>query len=83
MEEVVNNTEAVRKTLWEFMGYSGEYKQVGASACKGMRNTQRYRSDRQLKMRKDTEMILKNFFQPYNRMLAELLGDEKFLWEDS
>ena len=82
-EEVIKNTEALRKKLWEFMGYNGEYKWVGASACKRMHNTNRYQSDPQLKMRKDTEMILKKFFQPYNRMLAELLGDKKFLWEDS
>jgi len=47
------NTEAVRKKLWEFMGYSGEYKWVGASACKRMHNTNSYQSDPQLKMRKD------------------------------
>jgi len=84
MEEVINNTEALRKKLWEFIGYTGEYKWVKASsACRRLRNINYYHSDPQLKMRSDTEMILKNFFQPYNLMLAELLGDKKFLWEDS
>jgi len=82
-EEVKKNTEALRKKLWEFVGYTGEYKWPKASACKGMRNINSYQSDPQLKMRNDTEMILKNFFQPYNRMLAELLGDKKFLFEES
>jgi len=83
MEEVIKNTEALRKKLWEFMGYNGEYKPVKASSCTQMRNKNHYQSDPRLKMRNDTEMILKNFFQPYNQMLAELLGDKKFLWEDS
>ena len=83
MEEVIKNTEAVREKLWEFMGYTDEYKGVKPSTCKRMRNRNYYQNDPQLKMRNDTKMILKNFFQPYNRMLAELLGDKKFLWEDS
>jgi len=65
------------------MGYTDEYKGVKPSTCKRMRNRNYYQNDPQLKMRNNTEMILKNFFQPYNRMLAELLGDKKFLWEDS
>jgi hypothetical protein len=39
-----------------------------------------YKSDPRLKMREDTKQILVKFFQPYNQMLAELLGDDKFLW---
>ena len=40
-----------------------------------------YKHDPRLKMREDTKQILEEFFQPYNKMLADLLGDEKFLWE--
>lgn len=65
------------------MGYPGEFKGVKASACKGKYNRNRHWNDFQLKMRKDTEEILKNFFWPYNQMLAELLDDKKFLCEDS
>jgi len=86
MEEVINSTDAVGKKLWEFMGYPGEYKGVKANACKRKRNENHYNNyenDPQLKMRKDTEEILKNFFRPYNQMLAALLGDKKFLWEDT
>ena len=39
-----------------------------------------YRHDPGLQMREDTKQILEEFFQPYNRMLADLLGDDKFLW---
>ena len=39
-----------------------------------------YQHDPGLQMREDTRQILEEFFQPYNRMLADLLGDDKFLW---
>ena len=83
MEEVAKNTEAVGKKLWDFMGYPGEFKGVSEYSCQGKYNRNRHWNDSRLKMRKDTELILRNFLRPYNQMLAELLGDNKFLWEDS
>ena len=38
-----------------------------------------YRHDPRLMMREDTKQILEDFYQPYNQMLADLLGDDKFL----
>ena len=48
------------------------------------KNTQHsidYKHDPRLKMREDTKQILEEFLQPYNKMLADLLGDDKFLWK--
>ena len=42
-----------------------------------------YKHDPRLQMRPDTRQILEDFFQPYNQMLAELLGDDKFLWRSN
>ena len=42
-----------------------------------------YKSDPRLKMREDTKQILVQFFLPYNQLLAELLGDDKFLWNSA
>ncbi len=33
-------------------------------------------------MREDTRDILKELYRPYNEMLAELLGDDRFLFKD-
>ena len=33
-------------------------------------------------MRNDTKELLRTFFAPYNTKLAELLNDDKFLWND-
>ena len=41
-----------------------------------------YKHDPKLKMRDDTRQILEKFFQPFNQMLADLLGDDKFLWKN-
>lgn len=29
-----------------------------------------------------TQTILENFFRPYNKLLAGLLKDDRFLWDD-
>ena len=41
-----------------------------------------YKNNPRLVMRNDTRQILREFFEPYNQMLANLLGDDKFLWND-
>lgn len=33
-------------------------------------------------MRNDTKVLLREFFAPYNKKLADLLDDERFLWTD-
>ena len=33
-------------------------------------------------MNNETRTLLDNFYQPYNKMLSELVGDERFLWDD-
>ena len=30
----------------------------------------------------ESRAILDEFFEPYNRQLAELLNDERYLWKD-
>ena len=41
-----------------------------------------YKNNPRLMMRNDTRQILREFFKPYNQMLANLLQDDKFLWND-
>ena len=35
------------------------------------------------KMNNETRILLDNFYRPYNKMLSELVGDSRFLWDDS
>ena len=39
-----------------------------------------YRDDPQLQMREDTRTMLENFYHPFNSLLAQLLDDDKYLW---
>ena len=38
---------------------------------------------RNMTMLDETKLLLKNFFKPFNRKLASLLQDKRFLWDDS
>ena len=39
-----------------------------------------YREDKSLHMREDTRHALEVFYHPFNTLLAELLGSDKFMW---
>ena len=41
---------------------------------------ERYRNHRVAMLNK-TRSVLDNFFRPYNQRLAEMLGDDKWLWK--
>ena len=84
MEEVLEDINGTGRKLWKFMGVPGEFK--GVLPFEADRNEQKannYHEELSLQMRKDTEKLLDDFFQPYNRKLVDLLGDPKFLWENS
>ena len=48
--------------------------------CKNIQKTYDYHHDPELKMKDVTRKILTMFFKPYNRKLAALLHDDKYLW---
>ncbi len=84
LEELLETPDEVAKNLWQFMGIPGDFTGLQQfEANTNEQTTVKYHSDPHLRMRQDTEQRLKEFFRPYNQMLADLLGDKKFLWEDS
>ncbi len=40
-------------------------------------------SDKYQKMKPETRKLLSDFYAPYNKKLAQLLGDDRWLWQDS
>ena len=50
--------------------------------CETNKSKFNYRSDPALWMRNDTKKLLNDFFAPFNEKLANLLGDNKFLWKN-
>ena len=87
MEELSTDINLVEKKLLALLGLDYPSKlnleEGHVLACSGRTNSQSDYSDNpQLRMRKDTQEILTDFFRPYNQKLADLLGDDKFLWEN-
>ena len=88
MEELSQDTKRVARKMWRFAGIpNSENITISTRACANnkAKNTQRivdYRHHDYMQMRSDTKELLNKFYQPFNKMLADLLGDEKFLWKD-
>lgn len=56
---------------------------MDAIAHKNPKNTRAAHKNRlQDNMTPETIAYLDKFFEPYNKKLAELLGDDRFLWKD-
>ena len=90
LEELYTNLQPnSTDRIWKFLGvHSLHYigmvvdNVVEQHVDQNGQNLIDYQHDPELAMRNDTKEILKRFFHPYNRKLAELLGDRKFLWDN-
>ena len=90
LDELSDNLDQTANRTWKFLNvpYFSEYKtimmakEVHLTKSVNRQQTIDYRHDPRLAMRNDTRDLLLKFFRPYNQMLADLLGDRKFLWED-
>ena len=83
MEELVaDNPSKTAKVILDHLGLPPANTDLPAEfVCnENIQDLIDYKHDPRLKMREDTRQILEEFFQPYNQMLADLLGDSKFLW---
>lgn len=84
-EELSGNTDRVATMVWDFLGVPPSNNYI--ETLKRGRNWSMHAGQRidyttpRLRMRDDTEQLLRNFFRPFNEKLAILLGDQKFLWE--
>ena len=82
-ELVTQDLKYTAKVILDFLDL-GDFNVHGSlSNCgKNEQDAINYKHDPRLMMRNDTRQILVEFFKPYNQMLANLLGDDKFLWND-
>lgn len=78
LEELSADPNRVLSEAWQFMGLSNVT--LHNLRSKNVQVEVDYHHDPQLAMREDTRKLLDEFFAPYNQMLANLLGDDKFLW---
>ena len=76
------------KTISDFLGINKET--VGAregsqhegGLCNNVQTRYNYHRNPHLQMRSDTRKLLSDLYRPYNRALASLLGDDRYLWMD-
>lgn len=88
LEELIkNDMKMTATTILDFLELDSTILNHRSTVdIKCVENTQKtvdYKHDPRLMMREDTRQILVRFFRPYNQMLADLLGDDKFLWNES
>ena len=78
LEELSRNLNQTVNRVWKFIGVNSFAS--NESDDNKQEAVINYKNDPRLAMRNDTREILKSFLHPYNQMLADLLGDKKFLW---
>ena len=79
-EDLITNTSAVMQRVWKFLSLSlvPEMKQRHENANMWTRDPN-YSS--KFAMLPETRKLLDSFYQPYNELLAHLLSDSMYLWE--
>ena len=84
LEELSANTHSVLTKALQFLGREqasrGDIESILGS-CRRNHNPQ-YKKPA-LALLSKTRQMLERFFEPFNKLLSELLGDEQFLWQRS
>ena len=82
MERLTEHTHSVAKELSNFFGKvsQDEVERIKQKCRKKFNKNPINYTSSSLTIKESTKTILQKFFQPFNRMLSELLEDEQFLW---
>lgn len=81
LEDLIANSLSTMSKVWSFLDVTNigtrlKFKVNGNSWIRSKKNSMYF------KMWQKTRDLLSNFFHPYNNMLAELLNDHQYLWND-
>ena len=75
--------QKTRNIIWDFLGLSRSSGQwVKDIKPSNVQYQVDYKHDLRYAMRNDTRNLLKDFYEPLNQRLADLLDDKKYLWTD-
>ena len=81
-EDMAVNPYETMSNITHFLGSSPVQLSQAAQWMSRKINTQSLHPTTELKMWNATRTILEEFYRPYNAMLAGLLDDRRFLWDD-
>ena len=87
-EDLAADPHSVMRRVWNFLEIPAQTKEEIESvlAMKRHRNSNEWIRSAKYKdrfaMLPQTEHMLRVFYRPHNQILAQLLSDEKYLWED-
>ena len=84
MEDIDNNTDRFLFTITNFLGLDPVSAELAEQWLGRRENVQAIAAadHGRIQMWNRTSTLLENFFRPFNVMLAELIGDQRFLWND-
>lgn len=86
-EELLYNYHEILKDLFEFLNLPPIADKtvldnvLKSNVNSNEKNHEEYH-DKDMRMLNETKLLLRNFFRPFNRKLANLLNDKRFLWDD-
>lgn len=78
LDDLIRKPYSVMTQVWSFIGVPSPSK----TAFKSMQSLVHQEPNNYPPMKNKSRRALEKFFYPYNYKLAQLLGDEKFLWND-
>ena len=88
LEQLMKEPKVIARQILTFLEYPvldsviDQVQLITLTCTKNSQDLIPYKTDPKLKMKEETrEMILK-FFKPFNSLLADLLQDNRFLWDD-
>lgn len=81
IEDLTSNSLIAMKRVWSFLGVFNHNKVINYKVNSNSVNINSKYADH-FKMWPETRDILRDFFYPYNFMLAKLLDDQQYLWKE-
>ena len=82
MEDLTNNPFETMSKITNFLHISPVSNEEADQWFSEKINHRTHEQDTLFKIRDTTISLLRNFYRPHNELLAQLLGDDRFLWSD-
>ena len=88
LEQLMKEPELIARQMLDFLDFPApesvidEVKLITLTCSKNSQDTIPYKTDPALKMKEETKNLILKFYKPFNKLLADLLQNNNFLWND-